>query len=231
MKSSLFNSRMKLADLIVANNSLILMMSRLGIPLGFGDKSVQEVCNSYHLPSDFVLLVCNVYTFDDYLPDMKQIAATDMSPLVPYLRASHNYYLHDRLPHIAGHLNDIAARVGDRYGNILKQFLADYQKEIQDHFRCEESEVFPQLLALQQGEPLEAQVASRFVESHSNIEDKLSDLTQIVYKYLPSNAMPDEPIVELVLDILQVSSDLKKHALLEEKVLLPYMAWLKGERL
>ena len=58
-----------MADVVAANHTLILAMPRFGIPLGFGDRSVQEICEQYGLPVDFVLLIFNVYTFDDYLPD------------------------------------------------------------------------------------------------------------------------------------------------------------------
>ena len=56
--------------------------------------------------------------------------------------------------------------------------------------------------------------------------DKLNDLTQIVYKYLPGNVLPEETW-ELVFDILQLSADIQKHARIEEKILIPYMEWLE----
>ena len=85
---SIFSARMRLSDLISANHNLILMLPRLGISLGFGDKSVQEVCEQYHLPVDFFMLICNVYTFAQYSPSADEISQTDMSPLLPYLRSS-----------------------------------------------------------------------------------------------------------------------------------------------
>ena len=57
MDKMLFTENMKLADLISANHNLILMLPRLGIPLGFGDRSVARVCHMYDVPVDFFLLV------------------------------------------------------------------------------------------------------------------------------------------------------------------------------
>ena len=37
----------KLSDLIIDNYSILMVMSRFGISLGFGDKSVREVCLSH----------------------------------------------------------------------------------------------------------------------------------------------------------------------------------------
>ena len=59
MNNSFFTKRMKMADVIAANHNLILVMPRLGIPLGFGEQSVQEVCDHYKMPVDFVLLIFN----------------------------------------------------------------------------------------------------------------------------------------------------------------------------
>ena len=64
------------------------------------------------------------------------------------------------------------------------------------------------------------------MESHSNIEEALTDLTQIIYKYLPSSVMPDDSI-ELIFDILQLTSDLGKHSLIEDKILVPYVETLE----
>ena len=92
MKNKYFVGRTKMADVVAANHTLILAMPRFGIPLGFGDRSVQEICEQYGLPVDFVLLIFNVYTFDDYLPDEYDLEQTNFSPLVPYLEASHHYF-------------------------------------------------------------------------------------------------------------------------------------------
>lgn len=227
---NLFTSRMKLADIITANHNIILLLPRFGIPLGFGDKSVREVCTANNVPVDFMLLICNVYTFDDYLPDIESLAATDMRPLLKYLEESHSYYTNERLPHIEVHLHHIADRIGQRYGEILKKFYADFRREITEHFREEEQYDFPKLRSLQDG-TRKAEGGKRKAESgknksHNGLVDKLNDLTQIVYKYLPGNVLPEETM-EVVFDILQLSADIQKHALIEDKILIPYMKWLE----
>lgn len=227
MKNRFFTPRMKMADLIAANHSLLLVLPRFGIHLGFGEQSVQEICDRYHLNVDFVLMIFNVYTFHDYLPDEETFAITDLRPLVPYLLSSHRYYLNERLPHIERHLANVAAHAGERYGTILHQFFADYKSEVQDHFAFEEQQVFPILCqadspttGAQAGGSMEE--TDHFADNHSDLIDKLLDLTQIVYKYIPGDSMTEE-LNELVFGIMQLSSDLEKHAILEEKVLIPYM--------
>lgn len=218
----LFNAKMKLADVISSNHNLILLLSRMGIQLGFGEKTIEEVCMQYQVSKEFVLMVFNVSTFDDYSPSDDYFINTDMSMLVPFLKASHHHYLNERLPHIEKHLNHLVDSVDERYGKILKKFYADFTAEISDHFRFEEGEVFSWLNNNERNRSL----FSDFADSHENLNDALLDLTQIVYKYLPSNVMPDDTI-ELVFDILQLSADLEKHTQIEEKILIPYAKTLE----
>ncbi len=128
------------------------------------------------------------------------------------------------------HLHHIADRIGQRYGEILKQFYADFRREITEHFRDEERYDFPKLRRLQEGERKaqsgERKAESGKNESHNGLVDKLNDLTQIVYKYLPGNVLPEETM-EVVFDILQLAADIQKHALIEDKILTPYMDWLE----
>ena len=222
-----------MADLIAANHTLILVVPRFGIPLGFGEKSVQDVCSQCGQDVGLFLLVCNLYTFDDY--PVPPPGAVDLSGLVPYLEASHRYYLNERLPHIVRHLTSVAGRAGEQYASVLHKFIDDYRKKVTDHFDCEEREVFPYILRLQQGTDSAESVTSRmsshtpdFLDSHSDLVESISDLPQILYKYLPGNPMAEE-LNELVFSILQLSSDLEKHALLEEKVLMPYLAQLSAK--
>ena len=220
---------MKMADVVAANHTLILAMPRFGISLGFGEHSVQEICEQYGLPVDFVLLIFNVYTFDDYLPDGDDLERTDFSPLVPYLEASHRYYLQERLPHIERHLLHVAGSAGERYGRVLKSFFEDYRKEVVEHFESEEREVFPYLQRLRRGEQVERPVSEHFADNHSDLVDKLGDLTQILYKYIPGDNFAEE-LNELVFAIMQLSADLEKHAVIEEKILLPYIMQLERGR-
>lgn len=215
-----FDSRMKMADLVAANHHLILVMQRFGIPLGFGEKRVKDVCEAAGVPVDFFLLVCNFYTFDGFWVDEGMLSVLDRQGMMDYLKASHRYYLEERLPHIGRHLHNIASRVDTKYGSVLERFLDDYQKEISAHFEMEERELFPLMMTgATEGDQLSSE---RFEESHGSLVDALSDLSPIVYKYLPGNVMPEETM-ELVFDILQLSSDLEKHALIEEKILIPYL--------
>lgn len=224
MQNNYFTENMKLADIITANYSLVLMLPRFNISLGFGEKSVKEICERNDISVHFFLLICNVYTFDNYTPNNTKFEEMDF--LVPYLSASHYYYMQERLPHIEQHLNKIADRIDEKYGTILKRFFTNYKDEVAEHFSYEEKTVFPYLNKMEQGIINEKYTIKEFSATHSNIEDKLNDLIQIIFKYLPKNTSSNESI-ELIFDIMQLSNDLKKHQLIEDKILIPYVAHLE----
>lgn len=211
---------MKMADMIASNYDLILMLPRFGIPLGFGEKSVKDVCRERGVDENFFLTVCNIYSFDDYRPDDEEVAAIDHRLVVEHLQASHRYYIEERLPHMQHHLDHVAESAGDQSSALLKKYFADYCREVRDHVRREERNLISMLDNLSDGEPLSKAVTDHYVKSHDNIKDKLSDLTQIIYKYIPGERLNEE-MMELVFDIMQLSRDLEKHAMIEELLLMP----------
>lgn len=220
MKRSIFTGRMKMADMIASNYDLILMLPRFGMSLGFGEKTVKEVCRDYGVDENFFLVVCNIYSFDDFQPDDEELAKIDHRVVVEHLQASHRYYIEDRLPHLQQHLDHVAAGAGEQSAVVLKKYFADYCREVRDHVRHEERNLNAMLETLREGEPLSKGMNDHFSKSHDNIKDKLSDLTQIIYKYIPGERLNEE-MMELVFDIMQLSRDLEKHAEIEEMLLMP----------
>ena len=220
MKRTLFTGHMKMADMIATNYDLILMLPRFGIPLGFGDKSVKEVCRERNVDENFFLTVCNIYSFDDYRPDDEEVARIESGLVVEHLQASHRYYIEERLPHLQHHLDHIADSAGEQSAVILKKYFSDYCREVRDHVRREEKNLGQMLEEMRNGTTRKSVMSDHYQKSHDNIKDKLSDLTQIIYKYIPGERLNEE-MMELVFDILQLSRDLEKHAMIEELLLQP----------
>lgn len=225
---NLIHENMKLVDMLNENPQLILMLPRFEIGLGFGEKHIKEVCQQNDVPVSLFLLLCNVYTFDAYLPSQSAIKEVEGSALVSYLEASHDYYLNQRLSHIGRHVDRIAEGCGNA-GPLLRRFFAEYVKEVEKHFSYEEKRVYPYILQLERGEQSADFCIKTFEESHGNVEDKLSDLTNIIIKYLPAETLPEERI-SVWFDIAQVMKDLNKHALIEEKILIPYVKHLENRK-
>lgn len=227
MKSRLFSSESRLSDLITAHPSLLSLLTRLGISLGFGDRSIEDVCQASGVDTEFFLLICNVYTFNNYVPTTATILDTDMTGLVPYLEKSHRYYVDKRLPHIECHLDAIASQLKGRIGQVFISFFKEYKHEVEAHFSHEEQDVFPHIKALMGGECDTSYSIGEFLHTHSDIEGKLDDLLNIVFKYLPPQ-VDDDNVMDVVYDILRLSEDLKKHTFIEEKIMVPLVKHLEN---
>ena len=227
IKSRLFSSDSRLSDLITAHPSLLTLLTRLGISLGFGDRSIADVCQDSGVDTDFFLLICNVYTFNNYVPSTATILGTDMMGLVPYLEKSHKYYVDKRLPHIELHLDAIAQKLNGRIGQVFISFFQEYKLEVEEHFKHEERDVFPHIRALMNSKKDTSYSIGEFLHTHSDIEGKLDDLLNIVFKYLPPE-VDDDNVLDVVYDILRLSEDLKKHTFIEEKIMVPLVKHLEN---
>ena len=56
----------RMRDLVNDNGALLLVMARFGISLGFGDKSVREVCRIHHVDENTFLEVVNFVSDREY---------------------------------------------------------------------------------------------------------------------------------------------------------------------
>lgn len=231
-----------MSALITAQPQLLLTLSHFGIPMGFGDKTIVQVCAEHGVDPNFFLLICEVYSNDNYIPSAAMLRSTPMEGLVPYLMRSHDYYLNRRLPHIGHHLAKIADMLPPRAGKAIKQFFNAYIEEVREHFAHEEKIVYPHISNLLGGKSDGFKI-KEFLDSHGNLEDKLSDLVQIIFKYLPGHVdttsspsktegaegsmKTDDDAIDMIFDILQLSRDLRKHAIIEDKILGPYVKQLE----
>ncbi len=246
MNDYIYNESDNLSAMVTAQPELLLTLSHFGIPMGFGDKTIAQVCAEHGVNPKFFLLICQVYSNDSHLPSQREIMSTPMDGLVPYLLRSHDYYLNRRLPHIGHHLEKIADMLPARAGKAIKQFFNAYVDEVREHFAHEEETVYPHINRLLNRDSLDSFSIKSYLDTHDNLEDKLSDLVQIIFKYLPAspchedchtlpsslegelrNTTGDDDAIDMIFDILQLSHDLRKHSLIEDKILGPYVKQLE----
>ena len=220
--NSFFTTSMKLADILLANHSLLTILPRFEIQLGFGDKSLSEVCKQYDVNEIFFLLVCNVYTFDTYLPEKTTLSTLDVSSLIEYLQRSHHYYVNDRILKLEKKLDSMGAYCSKAHHQIIQSFFYEYKNELIRHFTYEDTIVFPYIKALIKGNSDSQFHIHQYEENHSNIEDKLSDLKNIILKYLPESCCSSERISVLI-KMFNLETELSKHSLIEDKILIPFV--------
>ena len=220
-KKKPFSKDTKFAELLTDDRRLLQLLPRFGIGLGFGDRSVDQVCQMNHVNSELFLMICEIYSDSNYKPEQIELQHIDMRDLLSYLKASHQYYLDERFPHIEEHLQHIIEACGKKYGPMLSHFYDEYKQEVMRHIKYYEEEVvFPYIEALLNGKRTDSYKIDEFEHNHTNIQDTLDDMMNILLKYLPGDILPQERI-EISYDIMELSYDLNRHSLIEERILIP----------
>lgn len=223
-----FSESMKLADLIGMNWKLLNVLSRLGIGLGFGENTISEVCQRQGIDVQAFHLICSIYTYDGYVPSAEMLSGADPLTIVTYLHNSHSFYLDKEFASLE---NNIAAMVSScdlAQKKVVARFFADYKSQVVNHFSYEENVVFPYVRALVSGESGEGYSIEQFEENHSDIDGALSDLKNIVMKYLPDTC---DTVLrnEVLYRIFRLEEDLAKHTIIEDSVLIPIVNRIEVE--
>ena len=225
MQQQLFSANAKLCDLITTNPALLHILDRCGIRFGFGEKTVKSVCEEYSVDVHFFLLICNIYTFDGYLPEEEQFNSINISALIEYLKLSHSHYLIKRVPHIEAHICRIASIMPAHVSSLLTEFFNQFKTVFSKHFTYEECTIFPHVQNILEGRRDSVKYNASAAE-HANIHNHLNDLVQIVVKYLPPSQTTDD-MIDVVVDLLELSVDIKHHQDIEDKILHPIVKQLE----
>lgn len=218
---SFYTADMKMAELVQSNYQLLLLLPRFGMELGVGEDSITLQCKRHGVSPELFVMICNIYSFTHYRPTPEEVETVDVEQLLSYLSRSHTYYMESRIRPIEQCLKNIADHYKAPQSNILMRFFAEYIQEVLNHFEYEEKTVFPYIRDLQECRKLHPEYdIETFEKNHSNIDDKLSDLKNILIKYLPNIGMVAEQ-TELLFQIFSLEDDLSRHTFIEDVVLIP----------
>lgn len=211
---------------LIRDNSLLLMvMSRFGISLGFGDKTVKEVCEMQGVDAQTFLAVANFVSQKEY-----DDAHLSLAPLMEYLKRAHAYFLDYNLPTIRRRLIDaIDCSGADDVAFLILRFYDEYVTEVRRHMEYENSTVFAYVGRLLQGQWDERYTIATFADKHDHIEDKLNELKDIIVRYYPQK---DNDLLNSVLfDIINCEADLTQHRRVEDQLFVPVVRRLEEELL
>ena len=222
----------KMADVIHMNYFSLSMLNRFGIELGFGDKTVEEVCNQKNIDSDFFLEIINAFVNKDYFPK-KHLQTFSVQLIADYLEKTHAYYHQVKVPEIENLIKEMVVGCYTQKSNLvlLENFFNDYKQQLLNHTKREEDVVFPYALAIEEAynnKTYDTKIKSLmenysmdiFKSEHDNIEEKLFDLKNIIIKYLPQ---PKDSRLcnKLLFELFFLEQDINDHSRIEDKVFVP----------
>ena len=216
----------KMSDLICDNYSLLMVMSRFGLSLGFGDKSVKEVCEAQKVDYQTFLAVANFISEEQYTYSEDENAFS-ITSLMDYLKQAHTYYLDFCLPAIRRKLiESIDCSGTENVALLIIKFFDEYVKEVRRHMEYENKAVFTYVEELLEGKISTTFNITAFASRHDPIDTKLKELKNIIIKYYPgeenSNSMN-----AVLFDIFNCEQDLASHSQVEDYMFVPSVIQLE----
>ncbi|RLC24013.1 MAG: hypothetical protein DRH21_06180 [Deltaproteobacteria bacterium] len=225
----LFQSTDKLFRIINNNYNLLPVFNRFGIHPGFKDKTVEQVCKEKNINKDFFLALINTYNNPDYFPE-EELKSFSPLLIVDYLKKTHAYYLLYFLPKIERLLSKLVSSNIETNSEfkMIVSFFENYKKELIIHIKDEEDNVFPHVINFVQDHQKSniKNAPTSFEKEHSNVEMKLSDLKNLLIKYLDP-VYDNNDFNEFVSSLYQFEKDIIDHARIEDHILVSQIKELK----
>ena len=208
----------KMISIISDNYNILQSLGSFGINLGFGDKTVREVCDEQKVDTYTFLAVVN-FTINGY-KEYDNADRLSLPTLLHYLKASHTYYIDFQLPFIRRELVD-ALDETDNLARLILKLYDDYAHSITNHMKYEEKMVFPYVQALIDGNANANFDIETFSKHHVQVDMKLKELKSIIIKYLPSDGLHNNQLSATLYDIYNNEEWLTHHSEVEEEIFIP----------
>lgn len=217
----------KMSALISDNYSLLMVMSRFGLTLGFGNKTVAEVCESQGVHCPTFLTVANFVSETRH----RKGDHTDYSlvALLDYLKQAHAYFLDFNLPAIRRKLIEtIDCSGNDEIAVLILKFFDEYAREVRRHMEYENRSVFTYIEELLAGNLSDKYDIATFASKHNQVNTKLAELKNIIVKYYPGKQNNNQ-LNAVLFDIYNCEQDLATHCDVEDYLLVPAVSALESE--
>lgn len=214
-----------LGDLVCDNFQLLLITTRYGIPLGFGDRTIAQCCRDYGVDEHTLLLILNLSVGYYNKPSVDQLRQVKLDSLIAYLSNSHSYFLDFRLPEIRHRLLGAISNCPAELTSVIRRFFDEYVEEVRKHMSYEDKVVFPYARRLQEGYKDPNYSISIFSKKHDQVELKITELKNLLIRYFPAGGGYE--LNNVLNDIFSSEYELSAHNLIEDNVFVPYIALLE----
>lgn len=196
----------------LADNQVLQLVQRFGIPFGVGDKTIETVCRENDVDCTTLLAVVNFAITGEY----QYTPAIDVSTLRQYLENAHTYFMDFQLPRIRQMLLEAInlAGVDNKVPLLIVRFYDEYVEEIRAHIQHENECAF-----------------EHHATDDKHIAAKAIELKNLIIKYYPhherlsTQSQEQTRLLYAVLhDIYHFENELALHCGIEDEIMLPALA-------
>jgi regulator of cell morphogenesis and NO signaling len=238
----MISREMSMCVAVFENMQLLPLFPRFQIKLGFGERSVEEVCKFHGVNTDFFLEIANSYLDEAYIPG-DGLSLFPLGTVISYLKETHTYYVETAIPLVEVKIHQLLdqSSLSRKEVDLVTVFFNDYKQEFLTHIQEEEQHILPYILELEKQSALEepepeftqkllSYSIREFEKEHDRLETSLEHLSRLIIKNLPP--FDDFQLCHQVLnDLSDLVKDLTDHANMEDKILIPRVAELEKQLL
>ncbi|MCH5319048.1 MAG: hemerythrin domain-containing protein [Paramuribaculum sp.] len=222
-QGKLFSYKDSMLDLVKEDFNILPILSRFGVPLGFGGGSIEEICLEKNINVEIFLLIVN-YILNRKI-NYREASLEKTVGIVDFLHNSHDYFLDYKFPHIRENLLKALDENHEEINPSIINFFDSYVDEVRKHFKHEENHLFPYIRRF--GQEVTDYSIDVFSKQHDKVGEKLSDLKNIILRYYRTSK-PNR-MYDALVDIFNCEEDLNTHTDIEDNILVPMMRQLEKE--
>ncbi len=202
------------------------------------DNQTKEELN---FESELMELILEFYSGDESDLPLEKLQKFSMPQVMYYLQASHKLYISKTLPEIEQSMAHIQRKYYDtpQILDALVLFFNHYKTHFLEHIRMEERDFFPYLKKLHHAhtghmsteeiqELLNNTSIDQFIDDHDAVEDELKHVSTIIHNYSEYETIP-LPFKVFLNQVELFEMDLRKHAIIEDHVLVPMAQKIEKE--
>lgn len=202
-----------MCDLMAHEEEAIQIISRFGLNVGVGEKSIDAVCEEHgvHTPTFLTVVNFKLYRLRA-LPN-----EIDIDTLQRYLHNAHKYFLEFRLPRLRLALIEAInpANPKSQIPMLILRCYDEFVQEIRTHIEHENAGLYEE-----------------HEHDDERITGKLSEIKDLIIKYFPKDdtqTTSDEsqhihvryPLVSVMSDLWHTEQDFADHCAIEDEILRP----------
>ncbi|MGM9831474.1 MAG: LuxR C-terminal-related transcriptional regulator [Paludibacteraceae bacterium] len=213
-----------MADLMCTEPESLQIISYFGLPVGVGDKTIEQVCQENDVHTATFLAILNYKIGQPAQPCYSNLS---LKTLVNYLQKAHTYFFDFSLPRLRCKLIEAInySVKTPKIPILIIRFFDEYVQEVSQHMQHENEILFPYVDALVRGIAPDSSIIEQFANRHRAVDDqhiaeKINELKNLIVRYYPDEK-GNTLILSVLQDIFLTEQELKTHCNIEDEILLP----------
>ncbi len=225
---TVFKSTDKLSFVIQNDYRLLQVMGRFGMTIGFGEKTIFDVCQQCNVDVNAFLAVMN-YVKNNTIDSIGSISSKEgVASLLKYLKNSHRYFLDYQFPSMRRSLID-SIEMQNEIAFLVLKYYDIYVEEVRLHMANEDDTTFAWVEQMLNDDSTLSESGQLLSRHHDSIEKKLGELKNLFLQYYPQKDNNNE-LNSVVIELYRTEEELRSHCLIEDNLFTPAVRKLENRQ-